>query len=157
MESPSGRSCVGSAQRIDFFGGHIDIVDISSIYRRFRRPSDRLDIVDISTIYRRYIDDILAKCNSFIDLAWLCVQQGAQALRAAISRALGIRKHNTTNPMQHCRSTSLRDHPLGAPGRLPVLKGLLWSSSSRRPMPVQRRVMCCMLAQNAIKLHRVGT
>ena len=129
------------------------IVDLSSISQALRSARYRRYM----SIYRRYVDDILVKCNSFIDLAWLCVQQGAQALRAAISRALGIRKHNTTNPMQHCRSTSLRDHPLGAPGRLPVLKGLLWSSSSRRPMPVQRRVMCCMLAQNAIKLHRVGT
>ena len=136
-----------------FLGG----ISISSIYRRFIVDFAGPQIGSISSIYQRYIDDILAECNSFIDLAWLCVQQGAQALRAAISRALGIRKHNTTNPMQHCRSTSLRDHPLGAPGRLPVLKGLLWSSSSRRPMPVQRRVMCCMLAQNAIKLYRVGT
>ena len=54
----SGRSCVGSAQRIDFFGGHIDIVDLSTRYRRFRRPPDRLDIDDTSPIYRRYIDDI---------------------------------------------------------------------------------------------------
>ena len=36
-----------------FVGGIIiDIVDLSSIYRQFRGPSDRLDIVDI------HIDDI---------------------------------------------------------------------------------------------------
>ena len=33
------------------FWGHVDIVDTSSIYRRFRRPSDRLDIVDTSTMF----------------------------------------------------------------------------------------------------------
>ena len=55
-----GAECVGSAQRIDVFGGQIDIVDLSSIYDRYRRPPDRRNIVDVSLIYRRYIVDILA-------------------------------------------------------------------------------------------------
>ena len=57
IEPSPGAECVGSAQlqRIEFFGGLIDIVTLSPIYRRFLWPPGRWNIVDISTIYRRYM------------------------------------------------------------------------------------------------------
>ena len=62
--------------------------------------------------------------------------------------------------MHHRRS--LRDHPHGRAkgpwgprGRLAVTKR--WPWTSRRPIPVQRRVMCCILAHGAVQWHRVGS
>ena len=56
MAVNSGPECVGSAQRIDKLLGLIDIVALSSIYRRVSGPLDRRYIDDISTMYRRYLN-----------------------------------------------------------------------------------------------------
>ena len=152
---------IRAADRV--FGGHTDIVNISLIYCRFRGPSDRLDIFDISKIYRRY----LAICN-----ICLCYKQGvqagcqgareAQAVRAAIHvhNAVYINKLKEPDLMQHHGSLRDRRHgrakgPWGARGRLTVTKR--WPWSSRRPIHVQRRVTCCILAHGTMKWHRVGS
>ena len=51
----AGPECVRSAQRIDEFSGLIDIVDLSSIFRRSLWPPDRRSIVDISTIFELHV------------------------------------------------------------------------------------------------------
>ena len=74
------------------------------------------------------------------------------ALGAAMHKVDTIRKLNEPDPMVHQRSLwghspSLRVHwkgPRGARGRLPVMKR--WPWSSRRPIPVQHRVRCCLLS-----------
>ena len=83
-----------------------------------------------------------------------------RASMAAMQSAAIINKVYTPCPVQHLRS--LRGHPhgyakgpWGARGRLPVTKR--WPWTSRRPIPVQRRVMCCILAQETMEWHQVGS
>ena len=118
----------GGVQRIHSWGGHIDIVALSPLYRRFSRA-----------LGRRYIDDIIIADTSTIfelnvTFVFINISHGecpgarqAHALRAAMHSAVCTSKLNKPDPMQH--RESLRDHsswprqgPWGARGRLPVTK-----------------------------------
>ena len=126
--SRGGVSSIRAADR--FFWRLIDIVALSSIYRRFPGPSDRRYIVDISSIYRR--GDISTVCEPHVTFYLRMVfmikgLQEAHALRVtvAIHNAVYTNKLNEPNLMQH--GVSLRDHsswprqgPWGARRRLPV-------------------------------------
>ena len=89
--------------------------------------------------------------------------QEARNLREATHNAVYTNKLNVPHPMQY--RWSLRDHsswsrqgPRGTRGRLPVTMmavGLSWTS--RRPIPVQSRVICCILSEGTMKWHRVGS
>ena len=145
-------SCVGSG----FLGG----MSISPIYRRFIADLAGPQIGTISPIYadiRPYVT-----CFSHITST---VPRGSRGpcliLRSAIHNAV-YNKLNEPDLMQH--HGPLRDHrhghakgagPWGAWGRLPVTKRWPWASS--RPIPVQRRVMCCILAQGTMEWHQVGS
>ena len=89
------------------------IVNLSSISQALRSARYRQHIDDISTIFQ---------LNAKVLLVWHgCVCKGPMGPGPKGSHVnLGIRKHNTTNPMQHFRLTSLRVHskgPWDTPGR----------------------------------------
>ena len=161
----AGRSCVGSAPRIEFLGG----ISISPIYRLdiadFAGPRAQID--SISTTYRRYIEGIstifshmnILLCTNNALMSWCQGAREAHALRAGTHNAV-YNKLGEPDLMQH--HGSLRDHrhghakgPWGARGRPPVTKRWPWASS--RPIPVQHRVMCCILAQGTMEWHQVGS
>ena len=77
-QAPPGRGWVRWVRAVDrLFWGHIGIVDLSSIYRRFSGPLDCRYIDDISTAFELNVTVYLSR-------RVYSRAQGAHALRAAI-------------------------------------------------------------------------